>query len=254
MSHIQMLKWERDQLESLRVIQISQFKLGLKPHDLLAHSRTPNTYEFNEKNLRKSLLSFRLMNQAKSEYYTTAMRIMHTSLSPKLLKLSRDLHFSLIRSGPPMNPYLRDLKLMIDQILFDLYDFNFKNSIENPDTYRLIDTLQQRCNNVAQAKLDQVVVEEDRRRQSILNASQQIASSGIFKIAQDSSQPVELLARRNDENNKKQRRVLKEIKLNKPVVNNQSIAAAHFSPKRILPNEKFEDELVPNFKRFRVSS
>ena len=122
-------KWEQDQLESLRVIQISQLKLGLNPN----HLTSSPTYEFNENNLRKSLLSFRVMNQAKSDYYTTAMRIMHSTLTPKLLKLSRDLHNSLIRSGPPMNPYIRDLKLMIDQILFELYEFNFKYNLESQE-------------------------------------------------------------------------------------------------------------------------
>lgn len=225
MSRREQLKWEQDQLESLRVIQISLLKLRLTPNQ-------SNNFEPNENDLRKSLLSFRVLTQAKIDYFKAVMKKMHSTLMPKLLQLSRDLDAKISQSNPhlPINQNLIQMKLSTDQILFELYDFNFKHCVE----FREFDV----------DKLEAVS-----RIESHVDLTTSIINSPIcgldtnFTIAHDQPQAAVKPSRTVH----LVKKPLKEIKLN--TINGSS-------PKRIFELEKFDDsnDVSQIFKRFRISN
>lgn len=123
---------KNEQVECLKIIKISSTKLRLKLWQT-------NNFEYNEEDLFRKLLTFRTLKQAKCNYYKSVAQTMRSSLSPKLASCSNRIGKILVNSTnslakiKPNQRYLeelKDTKLLMEQLVFDIYDLNFKNCVE----------------------------------------------------------------------------------------------------------------------------
>lgn len=213
-----------EQLECQTIIQLSLNKLGLRADQL-------GRFEPNENHLRKSMLVYQVLNKAKMDYYKSWVRNVYSNLCPKLLRLSQTLELKIARLSVRNELYhqLCDVKLLVDQALFNIYDFNVNYCVDEFVNYDVV---------------QQVAAVANIAETSSLLMNDVVPKS--FSIAQD----------HHVENNAPPVKATSHVQKRKGLKVINSNVSSSIGPKRNLEvvDKNEIDYVLPNFKRFRISS